>query len=122
MAYLQRALEWRIQGPFEETAEMATGQGISEKFGAAIGRWPPAAQAAFWMLLIGTLVTFTLVFARKLSGEIHVFEIVFFRSVFGLLFMAPWMMPRISPSRRAFEVNSARSRRSNKVSPPPEGR
>lgn len=68
--------------------------GLSEKMGAAIRRWPPAAQAAFWMLIIGTLVTFTLVFARKVSDQIHVFEIVFFRSVFGLVFMAPWLMRR----------------------------
>lgn len=68
--------------------------GLPEKMGAAIRRWPPAAQAAFWMLLIGTLVTFTLVFARKVSDQIHVFEIVFFRSVFGLLFMTPWMVNR----------------------------
>lgn len=46
------------------------------------------------MLLIGTLVTFTLVFARQISDQVHVFEIVFFRSVFGLLFMTPWMMRR----------------------------
>jgi drug/metabolite transporter (DMT)-like permease len=62
--------------------------------GAAIGRWPAAVQAAFWMLIIGTLVTFTLVFARQVSDQIHVFEIVFFRSIFGLLFMTPWMMRR----------------------------
>jgi drug/metabolite transporter (DMT)-like permease len=62
--------------------------------GAAVRGWPPAAQAAFWMLLIGSLVTFTLVFARKVSDQIHVFEIVFFRSVFGLVFMIPWMMRR----------------------------
>lgn len=68
--------------------------GLSEKMGAAIGRWPSAVQAAFWMLLIGTLVTLTLVFARQMKGEVHVFEIVFFRSIFGLLFMAPWMMRR----------------------------
>jgi len=46
------------------------------------------------MLLIGSLVTFTLVFARKVSGQIHVFEIVFFRSIFGLIFMMPWMARR----------------------------
>ncbi|MDA0991550.1 MAG: DMT family transporter [Verrucomicrobia bacterium] len=62
--------------------------------GAAIGRWPSAAQAAFWMLLIGSLVTFTLVFARQVSDQIHVFEIVFFRSIFGLVVMLPWMMRR----------------------------
>lgn len=67
---------------------------LSERLGGAIGRWPAAAQAAFWMLLIGTLVTFTLVFARQVSDEIHVFEIVFFRSLFGLMFMTPWILRR----------------------------
>jgi drug/metabolite transporter (DMT)-like permease len=56
--------------------------------------WPGAVQAAFWMLLIGAFTTFTLVFAREVSDEIHVFEIVFFRSVFGLLFMVPWLARR----------------------------
>lgn len=59
-----------------------------------IARWPGAVQAAFWMLIIGTLVTVTLVFVRQISDSIHVLEIVFFRSLFGLLFMAPWMMRR----------------------------
>ena len=73
---------------------MTTSPGLGERLGAAIGRWPSAAQAAFWMLLIGTLVTLTLVFARQVSDQIHVFEIVFFRSLFGLLFMMPWIMRR----------------------------
>ncbi|MEE8332341.1 MAG: DMT family transporter [Alphaproteobacteria bacterium] len=63
-------------------------------WGAAVRSWPAAAQAAFWMLIIGTLVTFTLVFARKVAPDIHVFEIVFFRSLFGLLFMSPWLAGR----------------------------
>lgn len=61
---------------------------------ALVLKWPSAMQAAFWMLIIGTLVTFTLVFARRVSPEIHVFEIVFFRSVFALIFMAPWVIRR----------------------------
>jgi drug/metabolite transporter (DMT)-like permease len=73
---------------------MTGSPGLSGRMGAAVLRWPPAAQAAFWMLIIGTLTTFTLVFARKVSDQIHVFEIVFFRSVFGLLFMTPWMIRR----------------------------
>jgi len=72
----------------------APSPGFSDRMGAAVGRWPSAVQAAFWMLLIGTLVTLTLVFARQMKGEVHVFEIVFFRSIFGLLFMAPWMLRR----------------------------
>jgi drug/metabolite transporter (DMT)-like permease len=59
-----------------------------------IGRLPGTLQAAFWMLVIGTLSTFTLVFARQVSPDIHVFEIVFFRSLFGLVFMLPWLARR----------------------------
>lgn len=67
---------------------------VTERWAAAVGRWPAAAQAAFWMLIIGTLVTFTLVFARKVSPPIHVFEVVFFRSLFALIFMSPWLARR----------------------------
>lgn len=77
---------------------------ITAGWGARIGRWPAAAQAAFWMLIIGTLVTFTLVFARKVSPDIHVFEIVFFRSLFGLAVMSPWL------ARRGFGVLRVRRR------------
>lgn len=59
-----------------------------------VNRWPSAVQAAFWMLIIGTLVTFTLVFSRKISDEIHVLEIMFFRSLFALMVMAPWVARR----------------------------
>lgn len=77
---------------------------ITAGWGDRIGRWPAAAQAAFWMLIIGTLVTFTLVFARKVSPDIHVFEIVFFRSLFGLAVMSPWL------ARRGFGVLRVRRR------------
>jgi drug/metabolite transporter (DMT)-like permease len=59
-----------------------------------VNRWPSAVQAAFWMLIIGTLVTFTLVFSRKISADIHVLEIMFFRSLFALIFMFPWVARR----------------------------
>lgn len=38
------------------------------------------------------IVVITIV--RKLAPDIHVFEIVFFRSLFGALFMVPWIMRR----------------------------
>ena len=73
---------------------MSTAPTATDRLSATIAGWPSAMQAAFWMLIIGSLVTFTLVFARQISADVHVFEIVFFRSVFGLLFMAPWMLRR----------------------------
>ena len=30
--------------------------------------------------------------ARHFTGEIHTFEIVFFRSVFGSIFLIPWLL------------------------------
>ena len=59
--------------------------------GTMIARLPGTLQAALWMLVIGTLGTVILVFSRRVSPGIHVFEIVFFRSLFGLLFMTPWL-------------------------------
>jgi drug/metabolite transporter (DMT)-like permease len=59
--------------------------------GARVLTWPGAAQAAFWMVILGALVTGVLALVRKVSPGVHVFEIVFFRSLFGLVFMAPWL-------------------------------
>lgn len=59
-----------------------------------IDHWPGAARAGFWMVIIGTLVTLTLVCVRKVTPSIHVFEIVFFRSLFGVALMGPWMARR----------------------------
>ena len=83
---------------------------ISGRAAALILKWPSAMQAAFWMLIIGTLVTCTLVFARRVSPEIHVFEIVFFRSVFGLIFMAPWIIRRGVTSNRVTQKGIIRLR------------
>jgi drug/metabolite transporter (DMT)-like permease len=58
---------------------------------ARINAWPGAARAAFWMVILGALVTGVLALVRKVAAEVHVFEIVFFRSLFGLVFMAPWL-------------------------------
>jgi drug/metabolite transporter (DMT)-like permease len=61
-------------------------------FGDRINAWPGAARAAFWMLILGALVTLVLALVRKTAaGGVHVFEIVFFRSLFGLVFMGPWL-------------------------------
>lgn len=68
--------------------------------GARIRLWPAAMQAAFWMLIIGTLVTVTLVFVRRVTPEIHVFEVVFFRSVFAVAFMSPWLIRRGAQAMR----------------------
>lgn len=49
----------------------------------------PIVTAVFWMS--GALVSFTLmaIAVRELAGEIHTFEIMFFRSASALIFLAP---------------------------------
>ena len=61
---------------------------IKEKLGAA----PPAAQATFWITIAGILFTLVMTAVRKVSSDIHVFETVMFRSVFGIAFMLPWLV------------------------------
>ncbi len=48
-------------------------------------------RGAIWMM--GSTAAWAMMAAltRHLSGEIHVFEIVFFRSLFGMAFLLPWL-------------------------------
>ncbi len=57
-----------------------------------IGRWPATVQCGFWVILSGGLMTVQLAIVRLIAGEVHVFEIVFFRSVFGLIIVLPLLM------------------------------
>lgn len=52
----------------------------------------PIVTAVFWMS--GALVSFTLmaIAVRELAGEIHTFEIMFFRSAGALIFLAPFAL------------------------------
>jgi len=53
---------------------------------------PGPLRGALWMM--GSMASWALMaaIARHLSGEIHTFEIVFFRSLFGGLFLVPWLL------------------------------
>lgn len=57
-----------------------------------IGGWPPAIQCAFWIILSGTLMTVQLAIVRYVAQDVNVFEIVFFRAVFGVLAILPIML------------------------------
>ena len=51
---------------------------------------PGAVKGILWML--GSTASWSMMAAitRHFSGEIHTFEIVFFRSLFGAVFLLPW--------------------------------
>jgi len=53
---------------------------------------PDQVLGVLWMM--GSMASWASMaaLARYLSEEIHVFEIVFFRSVFGALFLVPWVL------------------------------
>jgi drug/metabolite transporter (DMT)-like permease len=51
----------------------------------------PTVRGALWMM--GSTASWASMAAitRHFTGEIHVFEIVFFRSIFGMIFILPWL-------------------------------
>lgn len=54
-----------------------------------IGNWPATVQCALWVVLSGTLMTLQFAIVREISPAINVFEIIFFRSLFGIVAVAP---------------------------------
>ena len=58
---------------------------------AAFGSQPPIVQAALLMTLGAISVAIQNSMIRVVSAEVHSFEVVFFRNVFGLLAMLPFM-------------------------------
>ncbi len=58
-----------------------------------------------WMLLEAASMAASIAAVRKLSGTVPLFEIVFFRAVFGLFMQAPWA---IRAGRTAFHPPRAR--------------
>lgn len=58
----------------------------------AIAPWPATVQCAFWILVSGTLTTGQLGIVRLIADDVNVFEIVFLRAVFSLIFIAPLLV------------------------------
>lgn len=52
---------------------------------------PPSIRGAGWLLLSGLLFTLGAAAVRYLSRDIHFVEIAFFRSIFGVACMLPWL-------------------------------
>lgn len=59
--------------------------------GAAIAALPAPIQGAVWMTLSGVSFTISSAAVRHLASDIHFVEISFFRAVFGILVMLPWL-------------------------------
>ena len=61
---------------------------------------PPATRGAAWMIVSAVLMATLATLIRNLSSEIHPFEIAFFRSFLGLLFVLPWLLRAGFPAVR----------------------
>jgi drug/metabolite transporter (DMT)-like permease len=63
---------------------------------APLGRFvaglPPPIQAGLWMTLGGIAFAGMSGVIRHLSADMHPFEVAFFRSLFGLIWMVPWLV------------------------------
>ncbi len=57
-----------------------------------IDSWPAPAQCAFWIILSGVLITIQLAIVRMIAQDVNVFEIIFIRAGFGLIFIVPMLI------------------------------
>ena len=55
---------------------------------------PTPARAAFWITIAGVCFTVAMTAVRKVSVDMHVLESVMFRSLFGIVFMMPWLLKK----------------------------
>src|SRR4051812_28910734 len=60
--------------------------------GRLIAGLPGPAQAAVWMILAAIAFAAMSGLIRHLAGELHPFVVAFYRSLFGLAFMVPWLV------------------------------
>lgn len=57
----------------------------------AAGRLPQPVRATLWMILACLLFAILNAFIREASRALHPLQAVFFRNLFGLVFMLPWI-------------------------------
>ncbi len=57
---------------------------------------PAVIQCAFWIILSGFLTVMQLAVVRHISNDVHIFEIVFFRSLIGMLLLSPLIVTQPS--------------------------
>lgn len=71
----------------------ALGRGV-----VAFTAMPGNARGAIWMILAALFYACTYGVVRQLSGDFSAVQIVFFRSILGVMFMLPWLV-RAGPAR-----------------------
>src|SRR6266481_9574476 len=67
---------------------------IPMRLGLSTPQFSPITRAALWILLSGICSVMMNVLIRIAAQEMHPFEVAFFRCLFGLLFVLPWIVDR----------------------------
>ena len=70
----------------------------------AIANAPPTTRGALWMILGAVFNASLGVLIRYMSDSLHPFEIAFFRSLFGVIVLLPWLWRSGVPSVRLNRV------------------
>ena len=67
---------------------------LSDTISSFFENLPAAVRAAFWLLLASTAFLLMMSLARHLADDIDMRVIVFWRAMFGVVFMLPWLAQR----------------------------
>ena len=59
---------------------------------AAFARLSPVTRGVLWMTGAALVFSITFGVVRQVSGEMNSWEITFFRGLFGVCFMVPWLI------------------------------
>ena len=65
---------------------------FTSRFTARIESWSNGFQCGFWILIAGVLMAGQLIIVRFIGDEIGVFQIIFFRALFGLAAITPLLV------------------------------
>ena len=65
---------------------------MMQRVAALMARWPPAVQCAVLIVISGLLMVLQLAAVRVIADDVNIFEIVFFRGIFGVIVMAPMLV------------------------------
>lgn len=64
---------------------------VTDNIGRGFACLPGPVRAAFWLVCASASFLLMMSLARRLSGDIDMLVIVFWRALFGVMFMLPWL-------------------------------
>ena len=72
-------------------------------------RVPAAIRGGLWMISASIFFTAMSALGRHVAADIHPIEVTFFRTVFGLFFLVPWLLRGVRLGTRRFALHATRA-------------